>query len=122
MWSPAEFDAAISAVNGVALPLLAGATLLTVATAVALYEQERAGETPSVRVLLRRARRRLVRPVFVRSASWWVDRAGRTARPARHRARGLARAAVRRRVRRVVLAVAVFVDELTAPARMVVAA
>lgn len=74
---------------------------------------------PALRVYVRWLRLRLP---FVRSASWWVDRAGRTARPARHRARGLARAAVRRRVRRVVLAVAVFVDELTAPARMVVAA
>lgn len=71
--------------------------------------------------LARRLRARVGKPAFVRSASWWVDGHG-VRRPARHRARGLVRAAVRRRVRRVVLAVAVFVDELTAPARMVVAA
>lgn len=99
--TPAEFDAAISAVHEVAVPLLVVASVVTAGAAAALRDEER-------------------RLPFERSASWWVERHG--VRPvARHRARGLVRAAVRRRVRRVVFAVAVLVDELTASSRLVTA-
>lgn len=85
--TPTEFDAAISAVHQVAVPLLVVASVVMTGAAVALREQERAGETPSVRVLLRRARRRLVRKPFEKSSAWWVEKHPKARPVTRHAAR-----------------------------------
>lgn len=112
--SPSEMDQALTTVMGVAAVGLAVAVPVLIGAAVREYRRGRPGRLP-----------------FVRSSSWWVDAAGRTARPARHRVRlawtdpaGRARAvraSVRRRVRRVAIATAVLVDELTLSARLVTA-